>query len=443
MKLSFAIPTVILVLLLGAAFGPAQGSKKIPQGPDVTIFWTGDGEGEITSCGCPTLDYGGTTRKAAFFDTLRTSDWDFLLMDSGGIVPYDALDLQSRLKVETLAKTMKIMDYDAIALGDFDLLQGSEFVDSLVHWLDQPVVATNYSLGEGKSVREVRLTTRGKSVGVVAMLDPELVAEEHDYLQVIDWQEVTPQIDSLRAEVDILVGLVSVAGMDRLRASAEIFPQFDLVIGSHRGEMGDINELVGSVRVVGAPPKGRFLGRLDIAFDGEAITKTTGNYLPVIEQWGRRRNIDSLVSSYYSRLKTLVNSEAFLAEQTGDLKEPQVAYVGNNACISCHQPQHEQWASTGHASAKQTLEKDGKDHVPECQTCHSTGAGFRTGFVTPALTPDRWQVGCESCHGPGAGHLEDNHAPYGYIVEEACIECHTPHDSPDFDYETYLPKVTH
>jgi len=63
--------------------------------------------------------------------------------------------------------------------------------------------------------------------------------------------------------------------------------------------------------------------------------------------------------------------------------------------------------------------------------------------VTPATTPERWQVGCESCHGPGGSHLEDTQAMYGVIIEDACLDCHTEHDSPEFDYESYLPVVVH
>jgi hypothetical protein len=165
--------------------------------------------------------------------------------------------------------------------------------------------------------------------------------------------------------------------------------------------------------------------------------------LPVQEHWGKTEQVDEIVGDYYRSLRTLITSKSFLAERLDQLKDPMFEYLGNEACITCHQPQFAQWQETDHAHAMETLVQDGKEQVPECQTCHSTGNGFRTGFVTPATTPDLWQVGCESCHGPGAGHIADNQAPYGIIVEEACADCHTSHDSPDFDYETYFPKVVH
>ena len=163
----------------------------------------------------------------------------------------------------------------------------------------------------------------------------------------------------------------------------------------------------------------------------------------MVETWGRRKNVDNIVRAYFAELRTLIDSDAYLSETLANLKEPPFAYVGNAACASCHESETAQWETTAHARAKETLEAADKDQVPECQSCHTTGFGFRTGFATAATTPDFWQVGCESCHGPGGAHVEDTAAPYGIIVEDACTPCHTSHDSPDWDYETYLPKTVH
>ena len=84
-----------------------------------------------------------------------------------------------------------------------------------------------------------------------------------------------------------------------------------------------------------------------------------------------------------------------------------------------------------------------QDHDPECQRCHTTGFGFRTGFATPEATPEMWNVGCENCHGGGALHVDDTEQPYGTVSRDFCIACHDKDNSPDFDYQTYRPRIVH
>src|SRR5215831_12375438 len=100
MNTRITLPIVLVLVTLGFTYGLLQGGV-VPQGPTLPIFATGDQAGEVASCGCPKEDYGGTTRKAAFFDTLRTSGWEFVLVDAGDLTPFHALDAQDRLKAET------------------------------------------------------------------------------------------------------------------------------------------------------------------------------------------------------------------------------------------------------------------------------------------------------------------------------------------------------
>jgi len=351
------------------------------------------------------------------------------------------------MKVETLARSMATMDYHAVALGHHDLSLGKEFVGQMVGWLDQPVLGTNYDLGLGESAqrRERVVEIRGVRVGVLGFLDPELAGEDMAWVEVESWEDQKERVHSIRGRCDVLIAVASVGGNQRMADLSTLYPQLDLIIGTHLGDLTpDLTKAGDKTWYTGIAGKGRYLGRIEVSFhDGGGIADIQSRFLPVEAAWGRRKPVDDLVRAYFSELRGLIASDEFLAERTSNLKEPPFEYTGTGACVECHQDQYTQWQGTAHAQAKETLVADGKEQVPECQACHSTGAGFRTGFVTPSTTPDRWQVGCETCHGPGAGHLKDTAAPYGMILAEACVDCHTDHDSPEFDYETYLPKVVH
>lgn len=422
------------VLLTGAV---------LPQGPNLTVFFTGDQNGEVASCGCPKEDYGGSTRKAAFFDTLRTSGWSFLTVDLGDFVPFDSLTAQGRMKAETMARAMATMKYDAVTFGDRELAEGPDYAAQLADWLGQPILATNYSLPDGRSVPTKLVDVRGKKVGLVAFLDPKLVPDT-DWIHIEPWKNERSEVEKLRKKADVLVALVHAPDTTRVTEFADLYPDVDLVLGAHEGYQAGFRTQRGHTFVVGSAGRGRYLGRVEVIFNAEGKVDTMESaYLPVVEQWGRRAAVDSLLFAYYRDVRKLVETTTFQKQTQAALKEPAVEYVGTETCTSCHAGPAAQWATTAHAHAHKTLADEDKDHDPECQQCHTVGFGYRTGFATPELTPDRWNVGCENCHGPGAAHVAAPEEPYGAVTEQTCRQCHNTDRSPDFDYATYRPKIVH
>ena len=399
----------------------------------------------MASCGCPKEDYGGTTRKAAFFDTLRASGWEFVLVDAGDMTPFDTLGMQGRLKAETLAKAMATQGYNGIMLGDHDLAPGPEYVRQLAGWLGQPILATNYKLPEGVSTERSRVVTvRGHKVGLLGFLDPGLAQHAAPWVNAEPWESARAEVKSVRAQSELLVAMVHAPDTTSLKRLARMYPDIDLVIGAHEGKACLALTKVGKTYLTGSMAKGRFLTRVEVSWKPNGgIDKMTAAFLPVVQAWGRRANVDTLLANYYREVRDLTLTADYIAERQASLREPPVAYVGSEACMSCHTAQSTQWKTTFHSHAHETLVKKEKDQDPECQACHTTGFGFKTGFVAPSVTPDRWEVGCESCHGGGAAHLKDTKAPYGQIAETTCRGCHTADNSPDFNYSTYRPKITH
>jgi Cytochrome c554 and c-prime len=445
MNTRVTLPTVLVLVTLGFSYGLLRGGV-VPQGPTLPIFSTGDQAGEVASCGCPREDYGGTTRKAAFFDTLRASSWEFVLVEAGDLTPFQELDAQGRLKVETLARSMATQGYQGILLGDHDLAPGPDYVRRLVDWLGQPVLATNYTLPEGVPAERSRIVTaRGHRIGLLGFLDPGLAQHAAPWVKVDSWESARSEVKALRKQVDLLVAMAHAPDTTSVKRLAKLYPEIDLVIGAHEGKTAQELTKVGQSYIIGSMAKGRFVTRVEVAFKPTGrLDNMRAAFLPVVETWGRRATVDSLLADYYRQVRELTLSSDYLAQRQASLLEPPVEFVGNEACVACHAAQSTQWKTTFHSHAHETLVKDDKDHDPECQTCHTTGFGFKTGFVAPSVTPDRWEVGCESCHGGGAAHVKEPKTPgYGTVSEATCRGCHTADRSPDFNYSTYLPKVTH
>jgi hypothetical protein len=121
------------------------------------------------------------------------------------------------------------------------------------------------------------------------------------------------------------------------------------------------------------------------------------------------------------------------------------AFVGDRACVRCHERQMAQWRTTVHATAWHTLVAGGKTGDDECVSCHVTGYG-EVGGSSFGFTRKLESVQCETCHGPGSLHvakegLEEPPAVRRQVTASTCKHCHTEKHSDTFQYEAYLRDV--
>jgi peroxiredoxin len=154
--------------------------------------------------------------------------------------------------------------------------------------------------------------------------------------------------------------------------------------------------------------------------------------------------------------------EKILAERGGvrkNLLPTTAAYVGSDACTSCHGAEHETWAGNPHAKAVATLTAKGEAANPECLACHTTAFGKQGGFPEDGAVgdhPDLARVGCESCHGPGGNHVAEGATRLGTIVSlgdkcdscvilQICGSCHDDANDPGFNFEVQdkIDRVRH
>lgn len=120
----------------------------------------------------------------------------------------------------------------------------------------------------------------------------------------------------------------------------------------------------------------------------------------------------------------------------------QQSMAGWKSCKPCHALQTENWQTSNHAKAWETLATKKQQFNPECLICHVTLPTYNKESVTrnnliATLTPEFHNVGCESCHGPGKKHTK---SPQEYDLitptEEVCTMCHKPDHDDNFDYKS-------
>jgi mono/diheme cytochrome c family protein len=112
--------------------------------------------------------------------------------------------------------------------------------------------------------------------------------------------------------------------------------------------------------------------------------------------------------------------------------QEEVAYVGSESCIGCHEslnPKHiNTWKKSPMAQKAFSLIRNEKDKT-RCIPCHATG------YNSEKKTYKEENVGCEACHGPGEKYQEmmtgADAEEGGKIAREnglrSCTRCHHPH----------------
>jgi cytochrome c peroxidase len=143
-------------------------------------------------------------------------------------------------------------------------------------------------------------------------------------------------------------------------------------------------------------------------------------------------------------------------------------YIGAAKCKMCHNKpetgkQYDQWKSTGHSKAFETLkspealkiaqEKGIADPSKDqkCLKCHATAA--INADLNLSITMEEG-VSCETCHGPGSGYKSmavmksrEQSLAKGLIIpdEKLCKTCHNS-ESPtfkSFDFATASKTIAH
>jgi hypothetical protein len=224
---------------------------------------------------------------------------------------------------------------------------------------------------------------------------------------------------------------------------AKQFPELDIIICGHGvDEPATKPKKVGKTVIVSTGAKGRYVVRLDMAFRAKGDMRLVKyEAIRLRPELPESQEVAAMFDEYVS----IVKAENLLGKRPKSNPPAGGAYVGTPGCKNCHLIPYEVWTGSAHSKAYETLQHvtPKRDYDPECVGCHVVGYPHRTGFESIEKTPGLAGVGCENCHGPGADHVKETHKPYHRSSERECLVCHTPEQSPQFDFRKHFPKIKH
>ncbi len=422
---------------------PAEQAQAAPAAtePRVRLRLSGAMQGRLEPCGCAAAQLGGLPRRV--FHLRQDKEFD-LLLEGGNLVtggtPLDSMKLMTALSLLAMPQS----EYHAIGVGPNELDLPLEELAAYTSAF--PFVCSDLASPEGSpwavpTHLDLQAGEVSVRVGALALSVPEPAAARLELVPpAAAWSAAMAGVPS-----DALRILLVHGSPADVRAQAALQPAPDLVVGvcAEIAEPPPALEPGNPVPVVFVGTRGRML--LDVTLTRKDDAPVVTRYRVIRLQGsetakGALEDRDAKLALLAHR--QMVAEGGVLEQMAGVIPTENGAhYVGNDACVDCHEDAVEVWKTTAHAHAWRTLEEAEQGdrygwpvtRYPDCVRCHTVGYGYESGFVNPKQTPRLADVGCEQCHGPGSKHIEDGDPT---LIERSdhntCLTCHDLEQSPDF-----------
>ncbi|HEY3266516.1 MAG TPA: multiheme c-type cytochrome [Armatimonadota bacterium] len=356
------------------------------------------------------------------------------------------------------------MKFDAGTIGSEDVVDIPKLTAAEKAW----ITVANLTDADGKApfqaaVYKTVKTADGRAirVGIIGILGdspygtvPNPKSSPHDQ----PWRVADPAetlktaVPEARKKSDIVVVLYA-GTRSFAQTLVQSVPGIDAVVVGLEGAIDERVEMQGKTAIVQNPDRGRFYAQL-LAAVGKTghVTGWDLKKGPMDESVKDDPEAATMVAVY--RQKTATPAVIPSPNAPGTTPSSfRSEWAGSFACSSCHAKEFNQWKTTKHAIAMNTLERqpDGTAaRRADCVKCHSVAFDRPGGYT---LAQPRWDlkgVGCESCHGAAGAHVEARlKGLAGPAVmtrdpgKAVCATCHNPENSPTFDYAKYHAKIVH
>ncbi len=361
---------------------------------------------------------------------------------------------ESDVIVPATRLSLDLLGVDVVNVGGDDLEAGlSPFLSIVREGKFQTISANLVSIDGNRPIFSPYLVLTPKVGGVsnglrVAVIGVSIPLK-YEVLDGIDGDKVhwidmehalTKYVPKARAEADLVV-LVANIGPGAGRLVASRFPDIDLILATAKGdgEAGYFEYPSAGVVMTGT------LGKYDILLELRRGTKSSKwTVFPVITPLDERAPENDAGIQFVASVKADLEDTAIRRAKLMKKDPTRPDYLGSAACASCHPAEMAIWKETRHAHAWEPMVSSKSTINPLCLHCHSVGFMKPNGYVVASNNVPLQGVGCESCHGPGGEHVKSPTAhPLTKGNPEACLSCHNPGQTPDFDFKEFWPKIKH
>ena len=405
---------------------------------ELHILTSGDTSGWITPCGCTSNQSGGLERRATLIQSIGDQG-SRIYLDAGGSASGNTE--YEKKKFAAILDGIKLIGIDAHNIGAKETMLSPSELFQIAKAADVSFVSANLQTTDPTLVPAPTksFVRSGVKVLVTGVIAPALV-DNAGWVASDPLQAAIRVLQSESADCKIVLAYLPEPELIRF---AQSLPEAHIVLGGPTGQVMQPTS-TGAGIVASATNKGKFVSHLKVEKRSGKVTVSPAPVLEVksdlepsaIQTKNLQRYLDTLQKTDFSATETGLSRRLTQKSDT-------LAFAGSESCKTCHLKFFQQWESTKHAHAWQTLEQK-KSHVdPACQLCHTTGYGETGGFDAIRSTLDRVDVGCESCHGPSAIHNRTPTVRTPWTAKSQCAFCHDKENSPSFQLDSYWAKIAH
>jgi 2',3'-cyclic-nucleotide 2'-phosphodiesterase (5'-nucleotidase family) len=360
--------------------------------------------------------------------------------DFAGSQPHEGV------KTAFLLTAMYDLGYDAMTVGEREFNYGYKLFLEQAKTGKVPVVSGNVrDKASGKLLWKPYIVVKKNNVKVAigGLLSKTIpLGPAQDSVLVDDPLAAARKlVAEMRKKADVVVLLAHMGRVDAEDIASQV-PGIDVLVTGHHPGMSPTSRKVNNTVSVCSGEQGQNVGETVFDLDGKQATLRESRSVILLPEVGERADYAARVKTFEDEINTAMRKQAQETAVNTANQPGASRFLGMNACISCHQPQHEQWKTTAHSHAIDILRQQQKESTPECVQCHVTGWQQPGGFRSIATTEAMANVQCEVCHGMGTEH-DMFAADKGPPPEPLCVTCHNPANDPSWNYAAKLPKVVH
>ena len=368
------------------------------------------------------------------------------MVDAGDL--FGTRNKNQRFQSAFLAEMTGEMGYDAIGLGERDLNFGLSFLKEMIEKFSLPF--TNANVRDVKTgeliLPEYMIVERsGIKYGIVSVMDPmyriiTMTAEE-DLFQVDEPVAVLRDLlPRLRKEADSILLLSHLGEHGTVNLIKEV-KGIDMCVIGHTSSTIKIERIIDDTAIFCSAYEGRTIGRANLFVDnadGRIMAIDVG-ITTFDDKIDDDEEMLARVEQYKKDLIDFKTAKRSAYPRTmGSDKE---SFLGERACMSCHQDAWNVYQNSAHRSAFASIRNKGQSFEPECLSCHTTGYKHKKGYSDESPFNKLANVQCEACHGYGSQHARDG--KWIAQAKDSCTMCHDQKNSPEFEYATYWQKIKH
>lgn len=244
------------------------------------IFYSSDFLGHLEPCGWK-KPIGGLARRASYIKANTSEDIFILIVDAGDFNNgYGEINI-NRIKAEYLLKGMSILKYDAINLGEKDILLGKQFLSRMKDKYDIPFISANiYDANSNQlfvppfvikrlgAKKTLGIMHGGLKVGIfgITMVNRTLASSQKDEqdLYIKDPEEAAKQtVAKLKGKCDIIIAL-SHLGPQKSKELAQNINGIDVIVCGHYPHVQNKPLVIDNTLVVQSGFQGKYIGDLEL-----------------------------------------------------------------------------------------------------------------------------------------------------------------------------------